>query len=84
MTVINKMENYTYISEIFGSGGLAAKRDFNEYVQKHPDYEFVSMCPVGLVVLAVFRYKTQKGKRINDNKIHHETGQATLAVDNKN
>ena len=59
------MENYTYISEIFGSGGPAAKYNFNEYVQKHPDYEFVSMCPVGLVVLAVFRYKAQENSHEN-------------------
>lgn len=67
MTVINKMENYTYTSEVFGavfgSSPFEAMDEFNEYVQEHPDYEFVSMCPFGEeLVFVVFRYKITKGK----------------------
>lgn len=52
------MENYKYVSEMFGSG-LSASNKFNEYVKQHPNYEFVSMCPVGVFVMVVFRYKVQ-------------------------
>lgn len=59
------MESYKYVSRIFRANFVTdIDTRLNAYAEQHPDYEFVSMCAVDvMMVMVVFRYKVGESEK---------------------